>query len=315
MPKTPKGIFSDKLDFIDGAVDDLKVRYSSTEKWLLNQIIQSVLPELDIVDGLIQNTNKNINIITGKLNVVMEGLRTGRNRKIVDSILGNMNGISGFNRNYFGLAGDLVEKKFDNAAGRVEGIMRKSLGFNPDGTIKPRSFIDSISQVDDINNTIRDAAIRNIQGGNTIKDFTEELERSILTDENGLGILNKNRGQLINDRYAQYDRAEAKSFADELKMQAFIYSGGKVRDTREFCCKRNGLVFTRDEARYWSSIRWTGKNSGYVPLVDMGGYNCRHSPQWISNRVAMRRRKDLYIDEKGKLVSKTNRRQPPLNKC
>jgi len=313
--KTSRGIHSDKLDYIDGIIGQLKSNYSTAERWLLSQIIEQVLPELDIVDGLILNNNRNITILTGKLNKVMDGLRTGRNRDIVNRIVDNMGQISSFNRRYFSLAGDLVGDKFDNAAGRVEAIMQKTLGFNPDGTIKPKSFIDSISNVDDINTKIRESAIRQIQGGGTIKDFTAELEQSILTDENGLGILNKNRGQIINDRYAQYDRAESKSFADELNMNAFIFSGGKVRDTRDCCCKRNGIVFTREEAQYWSSIKWTGKNSGYSPLIDMGGYNCRHSPQWISNRVAMRRRPDLIETEDKKLVSKTNRKQPPLNKC
>lgn len=313
MPKTPKGIFSDKLDFIDKSVNGLKKSYSQAERWLFDKILQQVMPELDVQDGVILNTNKNINILTSKLNVVMEELRTGQNRTIVEDILGNMNGITEFNNKYFGLTSDVADDFFTRATGRVESLMQKTLGFNPDGSIKPKSFIDTISNLDDINNTVRDAAIRNIQGGNTVAEFTAELEESILTNKDGLGILNRNRGQIINDRYAQYDRAESKSFADELKMQAFIFSGGKVRDTRKFCCQRNGLVFTRDEARHWSSLSWTGKNRGYVPLVDMGGYNCRHSPQWISNRVAMRRRPDLIIDEDGKLVSKTGRKQPPLN--
>lgn len=312
--RTPSSVFGSKLDLIDKSIDDLKNSYSSAERWLYNRIIKEVLPELDVVDGVIQSTNKNIDVLTRKLNVVMEALRTGRNRSIVNNILGNMSKISKRNATYFALASEVSDDLFKRATGRVEKIMQRSLGFNPDGTIKPRSFVDSISQVDDINNTIRDAAIRSIQGGNSVAEFTEELAESIRTNESGLGILNRNRGQIINDRYAQYDRAESKSFADELKMQAFIFSGGKVRDTRDFCCKRNGLVFTREEAKHWSSISWTGKNRGYVPLIDMGGYNCRHSPQWISNRVAMRRRDDLIIDDKGKLVSSTNRKQPPLNK-
>ncbi len=312
--KTPAGIFGRKLDFIDKSIDDLATSYSSSERWLYNRIIKEVLPELNVENGIIQSTNSNIDILTRKLNSVMESLRVGRNRSIVSDILKNMSGISDFNNQYFALSSDIADDLFKKATGRVETIMQRSLGFNPDGSIIPRSFVDTISNLDDINNTIRDAAVRNIQGGNSVAQFTEELSESIRTNENGLGILNRNRGQIINDRYAQYDRAESKSFADELKMQAFIFSGGKVRDTRDFCCKRNGIVFTREEAKVWSSISWSGKNRGYVPLIDMGGYNCRHSPQSISNRVAMRRRDDLEINKDGKLVGKTGRRQPPLNK-
>lgn len=315
MPKTPKGIFSDKLSFMEQAEAILKNSYGSAENWLLRQILGEVLPELDIEDGQIKSTNSNITIFTSKLNKVMNDLRVGRNRRIVNSILKDMGRISKYNSSYFALSSDVATDIFNNSRSRVETIMQKSLGFNPDGTIRANSFLDSISSVDSINETIRETAIRQIQGGGTIENFTAELSESILTNENGLGILNKNYGTVVNDRYAQYDRAESKSFADELEMQAFIYSGGKVRDTREFCCKRNGLVFTRDEAQHWSSLRWTGKNSGYTPLIDMGGYNCRHSPRWISNRVALRRRPDLMLDENGKLVSKTRTTGPKLNPC
>lgn len=312
--KTATTFFNDKLNIIDKSVDDLAKSYSSAEKWLFDKIVKEVLPELEIADGVIKNTNSNIDILTRRLNAVMEELRVGQNRTIVESVLKNMGGITKANTDYFALTGDLTGEAFKKAQGNVGKIMQRSLGFNPDGTIKPKSFIDSISNLDDINNTVRDSAIRNIQGGNSISEFTEELDRAIKTNESGLGILNRDRGKIINDRYSQYDRAEGKTYADVLEMQAFIYSGGKVDDTRKFCCQRNGIVFTKEEARAWSGLRWQGKNSGYVPLVDMGGYNCRHSPQYISNRVAMRRRDDLIINDKGKLVSKTGRKSPPLHK-
>jgi len=315
MPKTPKGIFSDKMDLIDQSGIKLKNSYRLAERWLMARIIESVIPELEVEDGVIKNTNANQNIITNKLNVVFAALRTGRNRDIVDDVLGTMGKITKANNSYFGIVGDLAEKKFVSASDRVSTIMKKSLGFNPDGTIRPNSFLAGISNNDEINAQIRDMAIRNIQGGNTVRQFTEELRDSIVTDKNGLGIMNRYYSETVNDRFAQYDRAEAKGFADELKMQAFIYSGGKVADTRKFCCQRNGKVFTRDESKRWSSMKWSGKNRGYVPLIDMGGYNCRHSPQWISNRVALRRRPDLELNENGKLVPKKGQRKPKLNRC
>ena len=146
MAKTPKGIFGDKLDFIDNSIDALRDSYSSSEQWLLNRIIRDVLPELDVVDGVIQNTNTNITILTSRLNAVIGKLKTGKNKKTVEGVLKNMNGVTRFNNRYFKLTGDLVGEQFDKAKGGVETIMQKSLGFNPDGTLKPNSFVDSISK-------------------------------------------------------------------------------------------------------------------------------------------------------------------------
>lgn len=315
MAKSAIQIFNDKLKHLDDSEARLRKSYSAAERWLLARIIEEVLPELDVEDGALKSTNRNITVLTSKLNAVFGGLRTGRQRDIVNSVLKDMGGIDEFNGGYFGIRGGASDKVFKKATSNVETIMRKSLGFNPDGTIRPNSFIDGISKNDQINQTIREMAVRNIQGGNTIRAFTDELKDAIVTDKDGLGALNEFYHQTVSDRYSQYDRAQAKSFADELGMQAFIFSGGKVQDTRKFCCQRNGLVFTREEAKLWSGLRWAGKNTGYSPLIDMGGYNCRHSPQWISNRTALRRRPDLMVDEEGKLVPKTGESKQKLHRC
>ena len=44
----------------------------------------------------------------------------------------------------------------------------------------------------------------------------------------------------------------------------------------------------------WRDKEWQGKNKGYNPLINMGGYNCRHSPAWVSNLVVKKRFPEKY---------------------
>ena len=105
MAQTPEGIFGDKLDFMDQAGDRLKNRYASAERWLLAKIIEEAIPELDVEDGNIKNTNRNVTVLTSKLNAIFGQLRTGPNKDIVTGILEDMQGITEFNGRYFSLRG------------------------------------------------------------------------------------------------------------------------------------------------------------------------------------------------------------------
>ena len=315
MPKKPKKIFDDKLNLIESLEDNLKKSYSASERWLLSRLINDMIPELDVENGQIKNNNSNINKLVSKLNAIFRDLRTGRNADIVDDVLKGFGKISKSNAGYFAIASEFLPDKFKGVNKSVEKIMRKSLGFDPAGKIIADSFIDTIGKNNGINQQLREQAIRSIQSGKSVKDFTDQLKDQILTDKDGLGVLNKHYGPTVSDRYAQYDRAESKEYADKVGMKAFIYAGGRVRDTRKFCCQRNSLVFTTEEAQKWTSLKFAGKNTGYSPLIDLGGYNCRHSTQWISNRAAARLRKDLDVNDKGELIFKKGERKQRLNKC
>ena len=72
----------------------------------------------------------------------------------------------------------------------------------------------------------------------------------------------------------------------------------QVRTSRPFCVKNNGKVFTTEEAQSWENtigdkngVQWN--DDPYNPLTDMGGFNCRHLPNFISNQEAISRRPEL----------------------
>jgi hypothetical protein len=87
-----------------------------------------------------------------------------------------------------------------------------------------------------------------------------------------------------------------------------------IKDSRDFCVCHNDKVFSVDEAQEWKT--WTPSKGkypegytiqqkdinavpsylsypGYDPLVDAGGYNCRHIMGFISDSLAEKLRPDL----------------------
>jgi hypothetical protein len=56
----------------------------------------------------------------------------------------------------------------------------------------------------------------------------------------------------------------------------YRYTGGIVKESRDFCTRMDGRTLTEAEIRnIWSTQSWQGKQPG-DPFVVRGGYNCRH---------------------------------------
>ena len=83
----------------------------------------------------------------------------------------------------------------------------------------------------------------------------------------------------MHDKVMDFDAVFIKHRAQQAGLTKFKYTGTSSANSRDFCMRNQGKVFTEAEAKsLWSSDRWKGKRSG-DPFVVRGGYNCRH--YWI----------------------------------
>lgn len=88
------------------------------------------------------------------------------------------------------------------------------------------------------------------------------------------------------DFYQQFDRLAQLEFKNELGFTHAIYAGTIVDDSRDFCMDRNNLLYTEPEIITWNFDDWQGKIPGQDVRMACGGYNCRHSLNWVSDKVA-----------------------------
>lgn len=71
------------------------------------------------------------------------------------------------------------------------------------------------------------------------------------------------------------------AFARKYKYKKFIYAGGIVDETRDFCLERDGLEFWDYQGKEWNALEWRGKIPGVDFFIQCGGVNCRHHIEWI----------------------------------
>lgn len=103
------------------------------------------------------------------------------------------------------------------------------------------------------------------------------------------GKLQKYYQEHLWNELAQVERIENNFYAKELKLDWFVYEGGLIETSRDFCIKRNGKLFNRKDAKTWRfdpTLPQPETADAYQPLVELGRFNCRHSLRWITDETA-----------------------------
>jgi hypothetical protein len=79
-----------------------------------------------------------------------------------------------------------------------------------------------------------------------------------------------------HDALMQFSANLNYSVANELGAEKWVYFGGLVEDSRDFCIKHRNETMTTDEiTELWANENWAGKAKGN-PFTVRGGYRCRH---------------------------------------
>jgi hypothetical protein len=139
---------------------------------------------------------------------------------------------------------------------------------------------------------VKRLATQSIASGQGFETMMRGLRDLYLRQGDGrLGKIERDIRTSVFDVYQQNDRLINKQIAEENGLKHYRYSAGTVESSREFCINRVGQVFTDKEIRSWSSFDWQGKSTPYDPFVDVGGYNCMHVLDPISQ--------ELYEESKG----------------
>jgi hypothetical protein len=177
-----------------------------------------------------------------------------------------------------------------------------TLDFKQISKIVKQDMLSNIALFADQYKTSQSVALRTraLAVGLAQSDFSlADIKQTFATQLKGtaqkLGIVdNYNLVQLrIQDTFSEYDRSTSQQYATQMNLNYFIYNGGEIKTTRDFCEDRNGNVYTREEGIAFNTLDWQGKKAGHNFLVDAGGYNCRHYLDWISYELAKQLRPSI----------------------
>lgn len=302
LPNKIQDIVNKKQDFIDSNRNKLEASVIRMQEKLLNELIEKIIPELDVKDGQILSTSKNLRLIE-KLDNFYTDFNAINQTKIVKSLGEGLVGLNKFNTNYFNeiTLNEVTKKRFDQVNKATKDLMAVRVGITPQGEIKTGGFLDSFVTDRTLLTELKQSVIQNVTGQQSMASFKQSLKDKIIGTDKVSGGFEKYYKTFAYDVFQQYDRAYGKQMADEFQMNYAIFQGGIINDSREACIEHDNKVYTRDEIanfKYWKDSTgeipsYISKFPNYDPFTDGFGFNCRHSYSWITRSMAIRLRPEL----------------------
>jgi hypothetical protein len=273
-----------RQELLASAVSDMQVTFFAT-----------ILKSIDKI-------TKNPNV----LDYLFYKFTRGPYAEVVAQFAADVKGIGQANGAYFkGIAEGVLSKDYELIKADIDSSLLARFGL--DASLNPTQdgFFDLFIRDTSIQQQAKKTAYQLQKSGKGANEFAETLRGIIEGDPGQTGAYERHFNRYVYDTYQQADAEIQEQYAKKLDLQAALYSGGTVRDSRPFCKERNGKVWLRSEIAAWNDEIWAGKIKDGPVEVNRGGYNCRHHYSWITNKMALRRREDLIEDKSGNLQVKS----------
>lgn len=269
-----------RLKFIDEAETQLAGGIKQFQSKLWDRI-EKTINKLSVDEGKITGNAGNYTLL-GELNRIGNELRGGPKKDIIKSLINNLLEQESLVKDYFSKFLKLNRSAVET---KVHKQLLNRIGYDGDGFVNRGVLHDLWTDDTDIR-AIRAQTVKAIAGGQSWQEFQTQMKVLVNGEGDKPGISEAHFRTVTRDMYAQNDRALTKHYADEYELDKFIFQGGLMNTTRDFCRARNNRIFTRKEIEEWSGLSWQGKPKVYDPFLDVGGINCRHVLDALSDELA-----------------------------
>ena len=271
---------------------------------ITKEVVDYLTRKLDLdKNGTIKPTAANRNAVYS-IDKLLSKMEVEYGKRATAAIAKSLGRLFSANENYYKSLGVVKKNVFDRLNAQARAEIKIRLGISTNGKPIKGGYIEELIKQPKIADAVKKYLYQKvILGRGGYNDTIKGVKNLINGSKNNAGIVERHVITATIDTFAQVDRSINEQYADKLKLKAFIYAGGLIENSRDFCIKKNNRVFTTNEAEEWdkdpdllltkSEKENGGKPAGYNPLLDMGRWRCRHSPRFISNEKAIRLRPDL----------------------
>jgi len=313
LPRRIADILKHKQAFIDSQRATLENTVVRLQSVLFSDIVSELIPQLDVKNGIIQETAKNYRLLS-VLDKTYKDFQVEANGIFIEQITAGTKKIGALSISYFEtLMQNDLPARFDSIITKADRMINLRLGLDG-GKLVRGGFLESFFKSNILGTDLKRMTSKAITSGVGIKEYTRMLRGVITGSKKYTGGLERQFQRYAYDLYQQYDRAYGQQLAGEFGFTYFAYQGGLIVDSRDFCAAHNDKVWSIEETKSWGT--WTPSEgeypagyevkqkdiykvpsylgyAGYDPLIDFGGYNCRHFAGWLTTDLAIKLRPDI----------------------
>lgn len=296
----------DLIDYRDAVISArkraLRRKVSKMEVEIYDQIIEAVSNEM-LKQGGFKAAGGGMSMsLINTLEVIFGKFRDKTTLTLLTQIARDIDKISKATNAYFFGTMTLEKGVIEGFGAVAEQAIRSALGLGSRGGILAGGMIDKLTKAPSIRDKVMKFLYDAFAQGMDGKQMMNGINDLLISNKDKNGALIQQFAPLIYDGYQQYERTYNRGIANYLGMRCFIYAGGLIETSRDFCIKKNNKVFTIWEADEWkddndllltNEERRRGGPIDYVPLRDLGRWRCRHMINFISDEEAIKLRPSL----------------------
>ena len=307
IPRRIAEFATQKQKFIDKQRDRLIDSVVEIQSRLLTAILSEIVPELDQKNGIVLETEKNYQLIS-RLDKLYKDFEKQTSATVLKEVNNTFSNIRSKDYDFLTipLGGDLPEK-FREIAKEAAEITDLRFGLKGGKFVRGGYLETLLKEMNSL--SLKRLLSKMVTSQVNMSAFIKYISSYFKSRE---GFETKFRWFAF-DLYQQYDATYNSRLADKLNLTNFIYQGGLIDDSRDFCACHDGKVWNIEDTKKWATWRPSDcdgypkgyvqkqKNDeipsylgypGYDPLIDRGGYNCRHQLNYITDELAEILRKE-----------------------
>lgn len=283
--------------FIHKQTDRLNAQIDRAQNRFLKLLLETFLLNLPVDEnGALVNTGNSI-FLPSRLDTFFDDFQADHIKPIVSGFASNAKKLIRQNQQYF----DTIERSENHD--QIKEQVLSAIGISG-SVVLGGSLLYNILSNRSVIQSVKSMVLGAVNSSVSITSLKVSVEEVVLKKEGGL--FKKMFNEVMPDPYVKLDRFIGGKYASDLNLTYAIYQGGLIKTSRPFCIERNNRVFSRDEIMKFgtpydkyggysdkSRGEFQGKTEPYDPLTDLGGFNCRHQFDWISNELAFHLRPDL----------------------
>ena len=269
-------------------MSSMQEQIEDNQKKLLSKTLERFVDKLEIDEnGNVLNNDKNRKLLF-EIDDVFKEYQKKEARKTIELLLNSVASIMAFNQGYF-QAIDGKARTLELMP-KVKDFMKGWLGIQGN-VVEPNGYIEKLVANDPAKIALKNTAMKIVIGQEGFENAKKQIKTLIDGNKDSMGALEKHHKNFAFDLYSQIDRATAKTIATDLGFVFAIYGGGLVERSREFCIEHAGKIYHIDEIKAFKPKNGIPPN--YNPFTSLGGYNCLHHLNFISNALAKAMGKDV----------------------
>jgi hypothetical protein len=209
-------------------------------------------------------------------------------------IAGRFLSLFGVNVSYF----NQVKKRESSAYEQAKKLLMLRWGWDVEKKqVVPGGFLANAFNMQGVAESVGQRMMAGVSGGMDLKTFTKTFKQEFVTNNQGNGAIVRNFRTVAQDSFQMFDRTVQNTVATDLGLSFALYAGTEIKTSRDFCKKRNGIIYSREVIESWNPLQWEGKIPGTDVKETLGGYRCRHHLSWLSaEMVELLKKRGVKVD-------------------